>query len=433
MIVYWWLCYHAISAEQIHENLQGPSTLRDSPICHNEERDHFDGGVFPRDFIWAVATASHQIEGGWRADGKGNNIWDEFTHYWGVDNNNEFNGRSNQGRCNIDGCETADVACNSYIQWERDLDLIKDMGLQSYRFSLSWARLLPTGSVADGFNQAGVDYYNKLIDGALDRGILPFVTLYHWDLPADLQSSFGGWTSRKIIDAFADYADFCFDHFGDRVVNWITLNEPNVFVDQGYELGVMAPGVKGQKWLARHHTILAHAAAYRVYDSKYRARQNGQIGITLNTDWSEPETEADRDAADMFMDMELGFWAKPIFVDGQYPEHVVDVIKRAGDAHAEVLSFSQDESSQILHSSDFFGLNHYYSIITNKCEFSDTCRYGHSSFSCPNWPQAGPYWLKSVPWGLRHLLNHIHEKYNSEKVNSDGSVSAGSSEIYPPN
>ena len=214
-------------------------------------------------YSWAVATASHQIEGGWRADGKGNNIWDDFTHYWGVDNNNEFNGRSNQGRCNIDGCETADVACDSYNQWERDLDLIKGMGLQAYRFSLSWARLLPTGSPDDGFNQAGVDYYNKLIDGCIERGIIPFVTLYHWDLPSDLQNSYGGWTSIKIVESFAKYAEFCFKQFGDRVVNWITLNEPNVFVDQGYELGIMAPGVKGKKWIARHHTILAHSAAFK--------------------------------------------------------------------------------------------------------------------------------------------------------------------------
>ena len=270
-----------------------------------------------------------ELKGGWRADGKGNNIWDDFTHYWGADNNNEFNGKFgflllnslvgelyktqqklNKGRCNIDGCETADVACDSYNQWERDLNLIQDMGLQAYRFSLSWARLLPTGYVTDGFNQAGIDYYNKLINGCIERGILPFVTLYHWDLPSDLQNQFGGWTSTEIVPAFAQYAKFCFEQFGDRVKNWITLNEPNVFVDQGYELGIMAPGVKGKKWLARHHTILAHAAAYKVYDSNFRPSQKGQIGITLNSDWSEPENSEHESGANMYMDFELGFWAK---------------------------------------------------------------------------------------------------------------------------
>ena len=170
----------------------------------------------------------------------------------------------------------------------------------------------------------------------------------------------------------------------------------------------------------------------QIYDTKYRQEQNGQIGITLNSDWSEPESIEHKNAAALNMDFMLGFWAKlkgvhkviqklnsldtlfkPIFVDGKYPEQLVNAVQQAGDAHTDVLTFTEDESKDILGSSDFFGLNHYYSMITTACE---ECKYGFDSFSCPNWPQAGPYWLKSVPWGLRRLLNHIHDKYNSEKV-----------------
>jgi len=146
--------------------------------------------------------------------------------------------------------------------WERDLMLIENLGVQVYRFSLSWARLLPTGRVSGGVNNKGVDYYNNIIDGLLKRGIIPFITLYHWDLPSELQDTMDGWLNPKIAEIFAEFADFSFSTFGDRVKHWITLNEPNVFADQGYELGIMAPGIKGKQWIARHHTLLAHAEAY---------------------------------------------------------------------------------------------------------------------------------------------------------------------------
>ena len=178
--------------------------------------------------------------------------------------------------------------------WDRDLKLIDNLGVKVYRFSLSWARLLPKGRVDLGVNAKGIEYYNKIINGLLDKNIIPFVTLYHWDLPSELQTSMGGWLNPEIAQIFGEYADFVFATFGDRVKHWITLNEPNVFADHGYHLGIMAPGIRGKQWIARHHTLLAHAEAYRIYDQKYRAQQQGIIGITLHSGWAEPRTKSER-------------------------------------------------------------------------------------------------------------------------------------------
>ena len=163
--------------------------------------------AFPEDFAWGTATSSYQIEGAWQADGKSESIWDRFTH--------------TPGKV-IDG-SNGDVACMHYTHWREDVKLMQELGHQAYRFSIAWPRILPAG--VGTVNETGLDFYSRLVDGLLEAGITPFVTLYHWDLPQVLQDA-GGWTVRNTAAAFAEYADVVSRHLGDRVKHWITHNEP---------------------------------------------------------------------------------------------------------------------------------------------------------------------------------------------------------------
>ena len=162
---------------------------------------------FPRDFLWGAATAAFQIEGAWQAEGKGESIWDRFTHTPG----------------NIIDGSTGDVACDHYHRWAEDIALLKSLNIQAYRFSIAWSRILPTGR--GPVNQAGLDFYSRLVDGLLAANIIPFATLYHWDLPQALQEE-GGWPARATAEAFVEYADVVSRHLGDRITHWMTHNEP---------------------------------------------------------------------------------------------------------------------------------------------------------------------------------------------------------------
>ncbi len=177
------------------------------------------------DFLWGTATAAYQIEGGYNAGGKGPSIWDTFAHTPGK----------------IERGETAGVGVDHYRLWRHDLDLMADLGMRAYRFSLAWARVLPEGRGQT--NPAGLDFYDRLVDGLLERRIVPFITLYHWDLPQALQDR-GGWQNRDTARYFQDYADLVTRRLGDRVQHWITLNEPYIAADHGYVAGVHAPGIR---------------------------------------------------------------------------------------------------------------------------------------------------------------------------------------------
>jgi len=184
---------------------------------------------FGTDFHWGVAVAAYQIEGGWNADGKGPSIWDDFVH------------RPRK----IDRRETGDIACDFYHRYLEDIQLLKDLHIPAFRFSISWPRLFPAGRGQP--NPAGVAFYHQVIDALLAVGIEPWVTLYHWDLPLTLQTEYGGWTNRKILDDFLAYATFCAKEYGRKVRYWMVLNEPLAFTAVGYLLGVHAPGLRGLK------------------------------------------------------------------------------------------------------------------------------------------------------------------------------------------
>lgn len=208
----------------------------------------FSKKEFGADFLWGTATAAYQTEGGWNADGKGPSIWDDFTH-------NKKN--------KIKTGENGDVACDFYHRYESDIELLRSMNIPNFRFSISWSRLLPNGTGA--MNQKGIDFYNNVINTCLAKGVEPWITLYHWDLPQALQEK-GGWENREICTWFAEFTELCTKHFGDRVKNWMIFNEPASFTGLGYMLGIHAPGKYGFKrfYKATHHVVLCHGIGGRI-------------------------------------------------------------------------------------------------------------------------------------------------------------------------
>src|SRR5687767_7592044 len=231
---------------------------------------------FPRDFVWGVATSAFQIEGAARADGKGPSIWDEFCRVPGA----------------IADGGNGDIACDHYYRLESDLDLIADLGVSAYRFSISWPRVQPLG--AGAVNAAGLGFYERLVDGLLRRNIQPYATLYHWDLPAELQRRDGGWSSRDTAYRFADYARIIAQHLGDRIVSIATHNEPWVMAVLGHERGVFAPGLRDRRvgYQASHHLLLSHGLAVQAI----RATQSHtEVGIVLNLSPVYPAADSDPD------------------------------------------------------------------------------------------------------------------------------------------
>lgn len=359
---------------------------------------------FPQSFLWGSATSCYQIEGAWNEDGKGLSIWDAFAH---------TPGRTFQGH-------HGDVACDHFHRYKEDVVLMAKMGLKAYRFSISWPRIQPDGH--GPVNEKGIAFYSRLIDELLDHGIQPWITLYHWDMPLALQMQHDGWLNPDITDFFATYASGCFERFGDRVKNWITLNEPWVVAMLGYGQGVFAPGRKSirEPYLAAHHLILAHAKAVRLYREKYQAAQGGQIGITNNCDWREPLTDSleDKAAAQRALEFYLGWFADPVFL-GDYPQVMKD---RVGERLPE---FTEDEKEWVKGSSDFFGLNHYntsYASHGDTADGSEVYANGgifedqHVKLSVdPAWPLTTMNWA-IVPWGCRKLLHWIRDRYQDPKV-----------------
>jgi len=367
---------------------------------------------FPEDFVWGAATAAYQVEGAWDEDGKGLNIWDLFVREEG----------------HIKDGSDGDVACDSYHKYKEDVALLAAMGLTSYRFSISWARVLPLGLGEK--NQAGVDYYNNLINELLAAGITPAVTLYHWDLPQALQEH-GGWLNSTVADWFEEYARFCYTEFGDRVKFWITLNEPRETSLQGYGGGTMAPGIIGlgtTTYVAAHNQIRAHARAYRAYQADFAASQGGKVGITLNINWAEPRDEAeaaDIEASNTYLNFNLGWYAHAIFVDGKYPEvmrsKIDDKSAAQGFEESRLPHFSDEDSATILGSSDFLGINFYTSevVYPQPSDITEVSFYADmdiGSYQDETWYVAGSSWLKVTPWGIRRALNWASAEYGHPDI-----------------
>jgi beta-glucosidase len=360
---------------------------------------------FPQDFIWGSATSSYQIEGAVQEGGKGPSIWDAFSHIPGK----TLNG------------DTGDIACDHYHKMEEDVAMMAKMGLKAYRFSIAWPRIQPDGQGKS--NPEGIAFYSRLIDALLSHGIEPWITLYHWDLPIALEMEHDGWRNPRMADFFRRYAEICFEHFGDRVKNWITLNEPWVVAICGYGLGVFAPGRKSQDepYLVGHNLLRAHAYTVDTYRQKFQPDQGGRIGISNNCDWREPysDSEADRQAAQRAVEFFLGWFADPVFL-GDYPAVMRE---RLGE---RLPAFSPEDAKMIKGSSDYFGLNHYtthYAAYSKGGIDSGQAQDNGGMVedqdivlrSDPAWKKTDMGW-NVVPWGCQKLLEWIHNRYGAPEI-----------------
>ena len=314
---------------------------------------------------------------------------------------------------------TADIACDHYHRYKEDVKLMAELGVKAYRFSISWPRIIPDG--IGKTNPAGIAFYSNLIDELLSYGIEPYPTLYHWDLPVNNQFVEDGWLSRKTAEYFANYAKICFDAFGDRVKNWITLNESWCSAVLGYGQGVFPPGRTDseQPYLAAHNFLLAHAMAVRVFRENGYA---GQIGIANNCDWREPltDSEEDRIAAERALQFFYGWFSDPL-IFGEYPEMMQ---KKLGK---RLPRFSADDRKLVTGSVDFLGLNHYTTLYASATEpkvGGDIGPNGNGGMIAdqnvflsvdPNWKQNDMFW-SIVPWGLRKTLNWIGKRYHGIPV-----------------
>lgn len=371
---------------------------------------------FPKGFVFGTASSAFQYEGAVKEDGRGQTIWDTFSHSFGkvVDFSN------------------ADVAVDQYHRYNEDVQLMKDMGMDAYRFSIAWSRIFPNGS--GEINQAGVDHYNNLINALLAKGIEPYVTLYHWDLPQVLEDKYEGWLNPKIIKDFATYAETCFQKFGDRVKNWITFNEPHTFAVQGYDVGLQAPGRCSillhafcragnsaiEPYIVAHNVLLSHATVTDIYRQKYKSKQRGSIGVSFNVIWFEPATNTteDIDAAQRAQDFQLGWFIEPLIL-GDYPR---SMRSRVG---SRLPAFSKSEAALLKGSLDFVGINYYTTFYAKNnstnvigvllndsiadsgaitLPFKDGKAIGD---------KANSIWLYIVPQGIRSLMNYIKQKYGN--------------------
>ncbi len=290
---------------------------------------------FPQDFVWGVATSAFQIEGAARADGKGPSIWDEFCRTPGA----------------IADGSNADVACDHYHRLESDLDLIAHLGVRAYRFSISWPRIQPAGSGA--INEAGLAFYERLLDGLLARNIQPYATLYHWDLPAELQRRHGGWLARETAERFADYAQIIAGRLGDRIVSIATHNEPWVTAVLGHERGIFAPGVRDRRvaYQVGHHVLVSHGLALQAIRA---TSSKAEAGIVLNLSPVYPETDSELDATHARLeDGRLVRWYMDPLFKGRYPP---DILEHLG---ADAPAVSPGDAELIAQPLDFVGVNYY--------------------------------------------------------------------------
>ncbi|MGO4263651.1 GH1 family beta-glucosidase [Lysobacter sp. TAB13] len=337
--------------------------------------------TFPQGFLWGAATAAHQIEGSPMADGAGPSIWTRFAHTPGM----TLNG------------DTGDVACDHYRRWKEDVKLMKELGLQAYRFSVSWSRILPEGT--GRVNQAGLDFYSRLVDELLANGIEPLLTLYHWDMPAALDDR-GGWLNRDCADWFAEYGQVMYRALDGRVKKWVTLNEPWVITDGGYLHGALAPGHRSrfEAPIASHNLMRAHGAAVQAY----RAEGKHEIGLVVNIEPKYAATDSAQDAAAVkrahaYMNEQ---YLDPALL-GSYPPELREIF---GEAWPE---WPQADFDLIKQKLDFIGVNYYTRSVT-KDAVSYPLNTGVVRQPSGTYTETG--W-EVFPQGLTDTLTWVKDRY----------------------
>nr|VDD58103.1 unnamed protein product [Brassica oleracea] len=409
----------------------------------------FTRNDFPEDFLFGAATSAYQWEGAVDEDGRTPSVWDTFSH-----SDNKGNG---------------DIACDGYHKYKEDVKLMAEMGLEAFRLSISWSRLIPSNTSSSCFltyefkngrgqiNPKGLLFYKNLIKELRNHGIEPHVTLYHYDLPQVLEDEYGGWIDRKIIEDFTAFADVCFREFGDDVKLWTTINEANIFAIGAYSEGFLPPGhcstnefvncstgnSSTEPYLAGHNILLAHASASKLYRLKYKSKQRGSVGLSIYAYGLVPYTDSKEDeiATQRSKDFFYGWLLKPV-VFGDYP----DEMKRILGSRLPV--FSNEESELVKGSSDFLGIIHYTTVYianitpapsvlpSNQEFFTDMgvdtiCKlYFLFNQSIKNKTSlthlADHYWTvignssffkwDAIPWGFEGVLESLKQSYNNPPI-----------------
>jgi beta-glucosidase len=345
---------------------------------------------FPEGFLWGAATASYQIEGAWNEDGKGESIWDRYSHspYRVLNNDN------------------GDVACDHYHRMPEDVQMIKELGLQAYRFSIAWPRIQPDGR--GPANAKGLDFYDRLVDRLLEADIVPNATLYHWELPQALQEQ-GGWALRETADLFADYAQIMFDKLGDRVAMWGTHNEPWVTAFLGHQFGTHAPGISSLPMALQvtHHVLLSHGKAVQVFR---QGNYKGEIGIVLSIGHHIPasDRQEDIDACQRTYESGTGLYTRPIF-QGHYPQELMEwygsMAPRVEPGDMEIISTPID----------YLGINYYLTDEVSYSQQGGVLKANGRFLSKPMWGQTEVNW-GVYPDGLTEVLLDLKNNYGNPRM-----------------
>jgi beta-glucosidase len=367
----------------------------------------------PSDFFWGTATAAYQIEGAASQDGKGKSIWDVFSHL-------------EPSRTNGD---SGDMACDHYNRMTEDVKLMASYGVDVYRFSISWSRIIPLGGHDDPINEDGITFYNRLIDYLLEHKIEPFVTLYHWDVPQELYNRYGAFLDTdKFKSDFERYARLCFSRFGDRVKKWVTYNEPYIISIFGHHSGVLAPGhsaanghdTKTEPWRVGHTLILSHAAVVKIYATEFQPSQNGIISIVLNGHFYEPwdaDSVIHKAAAQRRLEFYIGWFADPIFLGEDYP---AEMRTQLGSRLPEFTVGERSLLQETAPINAFYGMNHYstkFARALSDPPAEDDCT-GNVEEAATNsegkmlGPVSGMSWLRVTPHGFRKLMNWVWNRYH---------------------
>ncbi|XP_071730153.1 beta-glucosidase 18-like isoform X2 [Rutidosis leptorrhynchoides] len=382
-------------------------------LAHGDDIKRSD---FPENFMFGVGTSAYQIEGAYREDGKSLNNWDVFSLSPG----------------HIRNDDNGFIANDHYHRYLKDFDIIQSLGVDAYRFSISWARILPRGRFGE-VNPEGIMFYNKILDELILRGITPFVTIYHHDFPQELQDRYGSWLSPLMQEDYVHYAETCFKNFGDRVKYWTTINEPNLFTQMAYQNGRYPPARCSDPFgdcsagnsdvepiIVMHNMLLAHGKAVNIYRKYYQREQGGSVGIVLDCLMFEPLTDNDQEAANRGLAFSIG-WALDPLIFGDYPLEMREILGN------QLLKFSNSEKEFMKNSVDFIGVNHYSTTYAVDCIHSSCSLTGNRPIKgfvegifvrdgVQIGDPTGISTLPVVPRGLGEVIDYLKKKYDNKPM-----------------
>ncbi|KAF9588793.1 hypothetical protein IFM89_015717 [Coptis chinensis] len=394
-------------------------------LCVAFSSEEISRSQFPDGFLFGAATSSYQacfldrilIEGAVLEDGRGLNNWDAFTHLRGK----------------IDDGQTADVADDHYHHWKEDIELLHSLGVNAYRFSISWTRILPRGRFGD-INPKGILFYNQLIDNLLMKGIEPFVTLSHHDIPQELEERYNSWLNPQIQEDFAYFAEICFKSFGGRVKYWATINEPMLFVKFAYMKGIYPPGrcsapfgncssgnSNTEPLIAIHNMILSHIKATVIYRKLYQPKQGGYIGVVVNAIMYEPygDDDVSREAANRALAFNVAWFLDPL-IHGEYPPEMRLYLG------VDLPEFSNDQSNKLKDGLDFIGVNHYSSFyakdcIQSPCDSGNHAIEGYTHITGERdgiliGEETAMRYMYVVPNGMEKIIGYLKRRYNNKPM-----------------